>query len=129
MGMTKREVDRKLDNIVAFSELEEFLSMRLKYFSTGMRARLGFSIMVQAPIDIILLDEFLAVGDIYFREKCFQVLEGFTREGKAVILVSQSLGRIARMCTRAMLLDKGEQVIEGDVHSVVEKYRTLHRDD
>lgn len=127
LGMDKRQVYDKLGNIIEFSELGNFLNMKLKYFSTGMRARLAFSVVIQTKTDIILLDEFLAVGDIYFQKKCFQVLEGFKQQGKTIIFVSQALGNIGRICTRALLLDKGKQILEGDIDSAVEKYKTLYK--
>jgi len=127
LGMTGREIIKRLDHIVAFSELADYLNMKLKYFSTGMRARLAFSVILQAHADIILLDEFLAVGDIYFQKKCLEALRGLQKKGKAIIVVSQSLDNIKTLCQRALLIDKGQQIIEGDINSVIERYENLHK--
>lgn len=127
LGMDKREVNKKLGEIREFSELGDFLNMKLKYFSAGMRARLAFSVIVQAGADIILLDEFLVVGDIYFQKKCFDTLEKFSRQGKTLILVSQSLDIMKRICQRALLLDQGRQIVEADIDTVIGRYKSLHK--
>lgn len=127
LGMGKRETLKKLGQIVEFSELKDFLNMKLRYFSTGMRARLAFSVVMQAHTDIVLLDEFLTVGDIYFQKKCLAALENFQKQGRTIVVVSQSLDNIKKLCERALLLDKGRQVVGGEVGAVVERYRALHR--
>lgn len=127
LGMTKGEVQKKLGQIIDFSELGDFLNMKLRYFSTGMRSRLAFSLIMQAQADIILLDEFLAVGDIYFQKKCLDELEKLQQRGITIVAVSQSLDNIRKLFNRALLLDRGRQIIEGDVDSVVERYKTLYK--
>ena len=125
LGMDKNKVNSRLDEIVKFSELGDFLNMRLKYFSSGMRSRLAFSVIVQSDADIILLDEFLAVGDIHFQQRCFNVLEGFKQQGRTLLVVSQSLDVIKRFCQRAILLDRGSQIFQGDIATAIERYRAL----
>lgn len=128
LGMDRRETHVKLAKIVEFSELGDFLNMKLKFFSTGMRARLAFSVIVQAHTDVILLDEFLAVGDIHFRKKCLNEIEVLKKKGVTMILVSQNLEGLKRLCERALLLDSGRQVMVDGVDAVIERYKSLNGD-
>jgi ABC-type polysaccharide/polyol phosphate transport system ATPase subunit len=106
-GLTRRELDAKFDEILAFSELERFVDQKLKNYSSGMLMRLAYSIAIQVPFDVLLLDEVLAVGDESFQEKCFVTFERFKEEGKTVALVSHQLDLVHRFCDRVLLLEKG----------------------
>jgi ABC-type polysaccharide/polyol phosphate transport system ATPase subunit len=106
-GLPQRELDGKFDEILAFSELERFVDQKLKNYSSGMLMRLAYSIAIQIPFDVLLLDEVLAVGDESFQEKCFTTFERFKREGKTVLLVTHQLDLIRRFCDRVLLLENG----------------------
>jgi ABC-type polysaccharide/polyol phosphate transport system ATPase subunit len=123
LGLTKRELENKFDDILAFAELERFVDQKLKNYSSGMLLRLAYSIAIQVPFDILLLDEVLAVGDESFQEKCFTTFEQMRDEGKTVVFVSHDLSSIARWCDRALLLRSGTAVEVGPVDEVIDAYR------
>jgi ABC-type polysaccharide/polyol phosphate transport system ATPase subunit len=122
MGLTRKELDRAFDEILAFSELERFVDQKLKNYSSGMLLRLAYAISIQVPFDILLLDEVLAVGDQSFQEKCFATFESFRQEGKTVVLVTHDLATVARFCDRALLLRNGVLEAIGDPEDVVGAY-------
>ena len=113
MGMRKAEVERKFDEIVAFSGVEDFLDTPVKRYSSGMNARLGFSIAAHLEPDILIIDEVLAVGDAAFQQKAFGRIKQMATGGAPVVLVSHQLDRIAELCTKAILLDHGSVRSEG----------------
>ena len=122
LGLTRREINDRLDDILAFAELERFVDQKLKNYSSGMLLRLAYSISIQVPFDILLLDEVLAVGDQTFQEKCFATFEGFKEQGKTVVLVSHDLHAIRRHCTRAAFLREGEIAALGPTEGVLRDY-------
>jgi ABC-type polysaccharide/polyol phosphate transport system ATPase subunit len=122
-GFSKRQLDAKFDEILEFAELERFVDQQLKSYSSGMLMRLAFSIAIQIPFDVLLLDEVLAVGDESFQEKCFATFERFKDEGKTVVLVSHSLELIDRFCDRALLLQHGVVEATGPPAEVIDVYR------
>jgi ABC-type polysaccharide/polyol phosphate transport system ATPase subunit len=124
LGLTQKQIERKFDQILEFAELERFVDLKLKNYSSGMLLRLAYSISIQVPFDILLLDEVLAVGDERFQQKCFATFERFREEGKTVVFVSHDLGSVERFCDRAMFLYQGEARAVGDPGEVVEIYRT-----
>jgi ABC-type polysaccharide/polyol phosphate transport system ATPase subunit len=123
LGLTRRELKEKFDDIIAFSELERFVDQKLKNYSSGMLVRLAYSIAIQVPFDILLLDEVLAVADESFREKCFATFERMHDEGKTIVLVSHDLNTVSRFCDRALLLRRGRVEAMGDVEEVLNAYR------
>jgi ABC-type polysaccharide/polyol phosphate transport system ATPase subunit len=123
LGLSPKEVADRFDEIVAFAELERFVDQKLKNYSSGMHVRLAFSIAIQVPFDILLLDEVLAVGDQSFQEKCFLTFEEMRREGKTVVFVSHDLASVLRFCDRAVLLEHGRIVTLGPVREVIEQYQ------
>lgn len=123
-GLTRVEIDRFYDDIVEFSELGEFIDAPIKNYSTGMQARLGFSVAVHLDPDILLIDEVLAVGDEHFQKKCMERMEEFRRRGKTIVFVSHSAEAVKLLCDRACLLSHGEIVEIGEVAKVLEVYRT-----
>jgi len=123
LGMSYREISRKLPDIVKFAELGNFLDVPVKRYSSGMFVRLGFSIAAHLDADILLLDEVLAVGDVAFQARCFERIEELRRAGKTVLLVSHDLAAVERICGRALLLSGGRVVLEGDPREVVEAYQ------
>lgn len=125
LGLTKKEIDRGLEEIIEFSGLEKFIDNPIKTYSSGMYVRLGFSIAVHVNPDILLVDEILAVGDEKFQKKCLQKINGFKDVGKTVVIVSHDLGIIEKMCDRACLLDNGLLVAEGRPVNVIAEYHKV----
>ena len=108
MGLSQREARRRLDAVLEFAELEEFVDLKLKNYSSGMLVRLAFSVMIQAEADILLIDEVLAVGDAAFQQKCRDVFAEMKDGGRTLVLVTHDMTAVQRYCHRAMLLDEGE---------------------
>jgi len=125
LGMSKREVNASFENIIDFAELEEFVDMPVQSFSSGMKVRLGFAIAVQMKPDILIIDEVLAVGDVGFRNKCYNAIYKIC-ENTAVIFVSHNMNQIDRLCSRGILLNRGEVALAGmKMSSVISKYYEL----
>jgi ABC-2 type transport system ATP-binding protein len=122
LGMTRKKIKQKFNHIVNFAGIKPFINLKLKNFSSGMNLRLGFSIAIQAPGDIFLLDEVLAVGDHQFRQKTKKVFRHMKRQGMTVILVSHEQNQITDVCDRAIWLEKGRIVAKGKPKDVVKKY-------
>ncbi len=122
LGKKIKEVDEIFDKIIAFAELEGFVDTKIKFFSSGMVARLGFSIAVNAGADIMFLDEIFAVGDVKFQEKAIKVFESSWIEGKTVILVSHSMAVIKKYCNRTAFMKLGTLVYFGDTDKAIELY-------
>ncbi len=128
LGMKKREVDAKLDEIIAFSELEKFIDTPVKNYSSGMYMRLGFSVAVNVNPDILLVDEVLAVGDQAFQAKCYKVIYDFMKKGKTIIIVSHDLETIADLCSTVVFLKDGKIQEMGKPLDTVSKYRAFVED-
>lgn len=124
MGLTKQDIESKYEKIVNFSELENFMDVRLKNFSDGMKVRLGFATAINVDADILLVDEVLAVGDGAFQRKCLSKFEELKRQGKTIILVSHGLEMIKQYCDKVIFLHKGEMKEIGEPKKVVESYET-----
>lgn len=122
LGLKIKETDAIFDKIVDFAEIREFVDTKVKFFSSGMMARLGFSIAVNAGAGIMFLDEIFAVGDMKFQEKAVKVFESSWIEGKTVILVSHSMDVIRKYCTRTAYMRKGELVYFGETQEAVDLY-------
>lgn len=125
LGMSHKEVERKFDSIVDFSELEKFLDMPLKNFSSGMQVRLAFSIAIKSSSDIYILDEVLAVGDNSFQQKCFDEFKKFRKSKKTIVFVSHALGIVKEFCDRVILIDGGRVIKDGEAGKVVDFYSEL----
>lgn len=123
LGLSRADVRRKQDSIVAFSELQEFIEEPVRTYSSGMIARLGFSVAVHVDPQILILDEVLAVGDQNFRRKCEEKIHQFAREGKTLLFVSHGLDTVLAMCRRAIWLDHGRVRKDGPAQEVVRSYR------
>ena len=123
LGMSRREVERRLDAIIEFAELQAFVDTPVKRYSSGMYARLGFSVAVHADPDVLLVDETLSVGDTAFQEKCMAKMTEFKQAGVTIVLVSHALDVVQRFCDRAILLEDGHIAAEGAAAGVVEEYR------
>lgn len=122
LGLTRREIMQRMDQIIAFSELEPFLEEPIRTYSSGMVARLGFSIAAHLDPDILLIDEILSVGDIGFQAKCFEAMKTFKAKGTTIVLVSHSLMDVRRLCDRAMWLEHGKLIEQGPADRIVSRY-------
>ena len=122
LGMKKRDLECRYEEIVKFAELEKFMDAPLKNYSSGMQVRLAFSIAIMADADVYILDEVLAVGDVAFQEKCFDVFRQYKKEGKTVILVTHSVASVKDFCDRALLLKDGVLHDLGSIDNVVKAY-------
>jgi ABC-type polysaccharide/polyol phosphate transport system ATPase subunit len=125
LGRSRREMTRRLDRIVAFAELERFVDVPVKSYSSGMYARLGFAIASDVDADVLLVDEVLAVGDERFQAKCLERIRALRRGGSTVFLVSHSAEQVCAMCDRALVLQGGELAFDGAPASAVARYRAL----
>lgn len=125
LGFSKAEMDLMYDGIVDFAELDQFMDQKLKNYSSGMQVRLAFSIAIRANADILLLDEVLAVGDEAFQRKCYAYFAELKKNKKTVILVTHSMDSVQQFCTRAIMIEKGKIIMEGNPAKVAQKYREL----
>jgi lipopolysaccharide transport system ATP-binding protein len=125
LGMSRREVRSKFREIAAFADIEKFLDTPVKYYSSGMYVRLAFAVAVHFEPEVLILDEVLAVGDLSFRDKCFEKMEQFRRRGSTIILVSHDLQSIKRLCDRAALVDAGRLLEIGEPESIINSYLKL----
>lgn len=123
LGMKRREVAEKLEQIVGFAELEHFIDTPVKGYSSGMLMRLGFAIAVHVDPDVLLVDEVLAVGDEAFQQKCYRQIEAFQAAGKTILFVSHDLEAVRRVAQRALWIDQAELRAEGPVEEVIRAYR------
>jgi ABC-2 type transport system ATP-binding protein len=122
LGLKIKDIDKIFDQIVDFAEINDFVDTKIKYFSSGMVARLGFSIAVNAGADIMFLDEIFAVGDMKFQEKAIKVFESSWIEGKTVILVSHGMEVVKKYCNRTAFMKNGSMVFFGDTEQAVQMY-------
>ena len=121
-GLSKKEITNRLDSIIAFSELEEFIDSPIRTYSSGMYMRLAFSVAVHVEPKILLIDEILAVGDVNFQKKCFDKIREFKKKGVTIVIVSHDLKSIEDICDKVIWLDHGKMVTYGECHAVVEQY-------
>lgn len=125
LGLSKREINRKFDKIVNFSELSDFIDTPVKHYSSGMYMRLGFSIAVHVEPDILLIDEILTVGDIAFQKKCLKKMKEFHEKGVTIIIISHSTELIKVLCEKAILINHGKFLATGSIEKVIDKYNYL----
>lgn len=121
-GLSKQEIDRRLDEIIAFSELEEFIDNPVRTYSSGMYMRLAFSIAINVDADILLIDEILAVGDQHFQDKCFKKLEELRDSDRTIVIVTHSLTSVKKLCKRAVWIKDGNVCMDGKLNDVIQKY-------
>jgi lipopolysaccharide transport system ATP-binding protein len=122
LGMKRAEIERKFDEIVAFSGVEKFIDTPLKRYSSGMQVRLAFAVAAHLEPEILLVDEVLAVGDADFQDKCLGKMNQVARSGRTVLFVSHNMGAIARLCSRVLLIERGRLKLDGAARVVVESY-------
>ena len=121
-GLTRKEIDRRLDDIISFSELEEFIDNPVRTYSSGQYMRLAFSIAINVDAEILLIDEILAVGDQHFQDKCFNKLKELRDSDKTIVIVSHSLETIRQICTRGIWIKEGIVEMDGKIDEVVDEY-------
>jgi ABC-type polysaccharide/polyol phosphate transport system ATPase subunit len=126
LGLTPAQARERYDDIIAFAELEEFVDLKLKNYSSGMQVRLAFAVMVHVDADVLLIDEVLAVGDAAFQEKCYRALSAARERGQTILLVSHDMDQVQRFCDRALLLERGRAVAIGDSGTVARRYNQLN---
>src|SRR4051812_34872424 len=125
LGMRRREIAAKLERIIDFAGVRDFIDTPVKHYSSGMYLRLGFSIAAHLEPDILLLDEVLAVGDAAFQAKCLDRINELHRQGRTIVFISHDLGAVQRLCGRVLLLDHGRIVSEGPARDVIAKYQAV----
>ena len=121
-GLTKKEIDARLDQIIEFSELKDFIDNPVRTYSSGMYMRLAFSVAINVDADILLIDEILSVGDQHFQEKCFNKMRELRKEGKTMVFVTHSMESVKNLCDRAVWLYDGEVRMDGNTEEVVKEY-------
>ncbi len=125
MGYSQAEMDKKVDDIIEFAEIGEFIDQPVKSYSSGMFARLAFAVAINVDPDILIVDEALSVGDIFFQAKCFRKFNEFQERGKTILFVSHDMNSVLKYCSRCLLINKGEQVALGDTANVVNMYKKI----
>ena len=121
-GLTKDEIESRMDDIISFSELEEFIDNPIRTYSSGQYMRLAFSIAINVDADILLIDEILAVGDQHFQDKCFAKLKELKESNKTIIIVTHNLYQVKELCTRAVWIYNGEIRMDGNPEKIVDEY-------
>lgn len=125
LGIRKKQMDKLYDEIVAFSELSDFIDQPIKYYSSGMYTRLAFSVAVAETPDILLVDEILAVGDVKFQKKCLARMQEFRKGGSTMVMVSHGLEQLEKYCDKGLLLHQGNQLYYGPIKGAVEEYKSM----
>ena len=121
-GLSKKEIDSRLDQIIEFSELKDYMENPVRTYSSGMYMRLAFSIAINVDADILLVDEILSVGDRHFQEKCFKKMQELKKEGKTIVLVTHDLASAQKLCDRTVWLSNGKIKMDGKSEQVLEQY-------
>lgn len=121
-GLTRKEIDERLDQIIEFSELQDFIDNPVRTYSSGMYMRLAFSVAINVDADILLIDEILSVGDQHFQEKCFNKMRELKKEGKTMVFVTHSMDSVKNLCDRAVWLSDGVVRLDGNTDEVVDAY-------
>ena len=121
-GLTRKQIDARLNDIIEFSELGSYIDNPVRTYSSGMYMRLAFSVAINVDADILLVDEILSVGDQHFQEKCINKMKELKKQGKTMVFVTHSLGSARELCDRAVWLNKGTLQMDGDVNEVIDKY-------
>lgn len=125
LGYTKEEIDEKLDDILSFADIGEFVFQPVKTYSSGMFVRLAFAVAINIDPEILIVDEALSVGDVFFQAKCYKKFEEFKNAGKTILFVSHDLGAISKYCDRAVLINKGDKVAEGSPKDMIDIYKKI----
>lgn len=127
LGVAKSDIEKKCKDIIEFADIGDFIHEPVKTYSSGMFIRLAFAVAINVEADVIIIDEALAVGDIFFRQKCYAKLNELKKQGKTIILVSHGMNEVEQFCDRALLLSHGKQIMLGDSGNVVQEYYMLNQ--
>ena len=125
IGFSREEIDNKLDDILSFADIGEFIYQPVKTYSSGMFVRLAFAVAINIDPEILIVDEALSVGDVFFQAKCYHKFEEFKKQGKTILFVSHDLSSIAKYCDRVILLNQGQKISEGSPKEMVDLYKQL----
>ena len=125
IGFSREEIDRKLNDILEFADIGDFINQPVKTYSSGMFVRLAFAVAINIDPEILIVDEALSVGDVFFQAKCYKKFEDFKKMGKTILFVSHDLGSVAKYCDRVVLLNKGEKIAEGEPKEIVDLYKKV----
>ncbi len=125
IGFSREEIDAKLDDILSFADIGEFIYQPVKTYSSGMFVRLAFAVAINIEPEILIVDEALSVGDVFFQSKCFRKFEEFKKQGKTILLVSHDLSSISKYCDKVILLNKGTKVDEGSPKAIIDLYKKI----
>lgn len=128
LGVPKDEIDKKVDQIIAFADIGDFVNQPVKTYSSGMFVRLAFAVAINVDADILLIDEALAVGDVFFRQKCYARLNQLKKEGKTIVLVSHGMNEVEQFCERTLLLNKSKALLCGESREAVQRYYMLEQE-
>ncbi len=123
IGFTKEEIDEKLQDILDFADIGDFVNQPVKTYSSGMFVRLAFAVAINIEPEILIVDEALSVGDVFFQTKCYHKFEEFKKMGKTILFVSHDLGSIGKYCDRVVLLNKGVKLAEGKPKDMIDLYK------
>ena len=125
IGFSRSEIDQKLDDILSFADIGDFINQPVKIYSSGMFVRLAFAVAINIDPEILIVDEALSVGDVFFQAKCYKKFEDFKQQGKTILFVSHDLGSISKYCDRVVLLNKGQKLAEGKPKEMVDMYKKV----
>lgn len=125
IGYSREEMDEKLQDIIDFADIGEHINQPVKTYSSGMFARLAFSVAISVDPDILIVDEALSVGDVFFQNKCYKRFEDFRNRGKTILFVTHDMGSIIKYCDRAILLNAGRKISEGNPQEIVDLYKRV----
>lgn len=125
IGFSKAEIDERLDSILEFADIGDFVYQPVKSYSSGMFVRLAFAVAININPEILIVDEALSVGDVFFQAKCYKKFEEFKQAGKTILFVSHDMGSIAKYCDRLILLDKGKQLAQGEPKEIIDIYKKV----
>lgn len=125
MGFSRAEINEKMDNILEFADIGDFVNQPVKTYSSGMFVRLAFAVAINIDPEILIVDEALSVGDVFFQAKCYKKFDEFKKAGKTILLVTHSLSSVAKYCDRAIILDKGEKLSEGEPAEMIDLYKKV----
>lgn len=125
IGFTEEEIDAKLQDILDFADIGDFVNQKVKTYSSGMFVRLAFAVAINIDPEILIVDEALSVGDVFFQNKCYRKFEDFKKQGKTILFVSHDLGSISKYCDRVVLLEKGHKLAEGEPKEIIDMYKKV----
>jgi len=125
LGFSKKDIESRIDKILEFAELEKFADTKLKHFSSGMYARLAFSTALQVEPDILLVDEILSVGDLFFRQKSYEEFIKFKNSKRTIVFVSHDINAIKQLCDKTLVIEKGKIIFHGDTEEAIQRYKNV----